>query len=135
MSSSPMCLLQVLSVIVSVGNRMLNPEGGLSTLLLGGFSNFVRVVSLTYFLRTEKGRLVKTYIFFGARYEVLLEIQTFFKVNTVSIGKYLSTLFKALRVFERSVTVYQSTRRNVPEDMKLQFFRHVSVIWENSSSI
>ena len=69
-----------------VGNKMSHLEGGLSA-LLGGFFNFVRVVSLTYFLVDRKGKILGKDFSFCARYEVLMEIQTFWKVNAVTIGK------------------------------------------------
>jgi hypothetical protein len=64
-------------------------EEGFSA-LLGGFFNFVRVVSLTYFLMDRKGDILGKDFSFCARYEVLMEIQTFWKANAISIGKYLS---------------------------------------------
>ena len=64
-----------------------------------------------------------------------MAIQTFWKVNVVAIGKYFIYFLKSLRVLEMSATVYLSTRHNLPEDMKLQIFRHLRIIWENSPCI
>ena len=127
--------VQVLLVILSVGNKMSHLQDGLSTLLLGSFSNIVRVVSLRFFLVNRIGKILGKDFSFSARYEVLMEIQTFWKVNVVAIGKYFIYFLKSLRVLERSVTVYRSTRHNILEDMKLQIFRHVRIIWENSPCI
>jgi hypothetical protein len=73
---------------VSVGIKMSHLEGGLST-LLGGFFSYVCVVSLTYFLVDREGKILGNDFSFCARYEVLMEIQTFWTVNAVSISKYL----------------------------------------------
>jgi hypothetical protein len=41
-------------------------------------------------------------------------------VADVSIDRYVTLKMKALPCFDMSVTIYRSTRRNIPEDLNLQ---------------